>query len=79
MIPFKVDDIVKATVFATPPFGIYLRYAEINILVEVTDIPWATEISTSEFTKVGEELEVRIIFIDEGEALEDAVVKATLL
>jgi len=69
----KVDDILKAVVFATPPFGIYLRdvnHPTVDILVKITELSWAKEMSTSEYTQVGAVLEITILFIpDETLAL----------
>jgi ribosomal protein S1 len=66
----KVGDTVKAKVFATEPYGIYLRYGGYDILVRVTDVPLSGKLTTKEFTSIGEELEVKLLsIIDSKNAL----------
>jgi len=62
----KVGDQIKATVFATPPFGIFVRHTEhpdIDILILITEVSWAKGMSPSDRAKIGDELLVRIIYV----------------
>jgi hypothetical protein len=67
----KKGNVVKAVVFATEPYGIYLKHESgINILVKVTELDWTTEKSTSEFTYPGAEFTVKILeLVDEKSVL----------
>lgn len=64
----KVGNVVKATVFSTQPYGIYLKHETgINILVKATELAWAKEKSISEFTYPGAEFTVKILeIVDEN-------------
>lgn len=62
----KSGDQIKAVVFATRPFGIFLRHAEhpdVDILVLISEVSWAKDTSPSERAKVGDELLLRIIYV----------------
>ena len=65
-IPFKVGDTVTATVFATEPYGIYFDYMGFNILIKITECPWAMKKTTSEFTQVGVKHQVKILYLKRG-------------
>ena len=66
-------DVFEAAVFATEPFGIFVRHKEhpaVDILVKITEVSWALEMSPSERAKVGDILLVRVIHVgDEASVL----------
>lgn len=75
----KIGDTLKAVVFATPPYGIYLRdvnHPKIDILVSVTEVSWSKTHSPSEYTQVGAILEIKIIFVSEKD---DTTASATIV
>jgi ribosomal protein S1 len=59
-------DVFEATVFATAPFGIFVRHKEhpaVDILIKVTEVSWALKMSPSERASVGDTLLVRVIHV----------------
>lgn len=60
----KVGDIFKAVVFATAPYGIYLRdvnHPKVDILVHATQVSWGSIISPNDYTQPGAVLEIKIL------------------
>ena len=59
-------DVLETTVFATAPFGIFVRHAEhpdVDILILITEVSWSKEMTPSERASVSDTLQVRIIHV----------------
>lgn len=70
MVALKPAQIVKARVTWVAPHGIHLRRADgAEIVVHVTDVPWATAIAPDEYAQPGDELEVTILRVTPDEGL----------
>ncbi len=63
MSTLKPAQVVKAKVTLVAPHGIHLRsgHHDAEIVVHVTDVPWATEIAPDEYARPGDVLEVTIL------------------
>lgn len=61
MVALKPAQVVRATVAFVAPHGIHLRRGDTEIVVHVTDVPWASEIAPDEYARPGDELDVTIL------------------
>jgi len=57
----KAGDVVMGRVFATEPYGIYLRVGDMDVLVHTMDVSWTEHTSPRDYAQVGEILPVKIL------------------
>ncbi|MDO5480899.1 MAG: S1 RNA-binding domain-containing protein [Candidatus Saccharibacteria bacterium] len=60
----KVDDVVKGRVTGVVDFGVFLNVDGVEGLVHISEISWERVNNPADYVKVGEEIEAKIIAID---------------
>lgn len=66
----KAGEVHQGRVFGTAAWGIYLDVDGVHVLVHVSDVEWTNDVGCTEYCKVGDVLDVKILrVVDEKTVL----------